>query len=499
MAKPVVIKQFGGMTPNLREDSYNFALSCHFNIFRHGKLTPNPSYITLTDGGEKVVRFLYAKYLDGAAIVYHLYGLGDDGAGKPKMFHCTLGGTVWTAGLALTGGAKINNVFFEYKDYAYGWQGTTKLWQVGPLSGSQSATDAWQTLTAFTNVGQPVHHKADDYAYFFVDNLVYRFTGASSTTVWSLVLTLPNNMKIIGGVSYGNYLGIVCSPLELGATNSVLYLWDRDASLVTLTSKIDLGMGEAIHCCEAEDGGCWITQQARRTSGITSRNNYISVKYFNGYWETLEIPFGNTQDYFSSIKLVGNAWEERGIFYFPAEIITTGAAETRNVIFAARRKGGKIELIVDQEITGVTADQNINGIFSVGGIWYVSYNTAAQTLQQRVASTYPTCVYESKIFDDGDPSLTKKLKKVTVMTSPLPATASVSLYYRKDEETAWTLIFTHTSTNSVSHSAINIESSGATLPRYKEIQFKISSTVGAEINGFKYLPELIDKDIASDN
>ncbi len=491
-----IIDSFGSMTPNLRENTYDFALSCHFNIFRHGVLTPQPSYITFTDGSEKVVKFLYAK---APSSVYNLYGLGVDGATTtPKLFKASLGDIAWTASTAGAQGARAENVFFEYKDYAYCWQAGTHLSQIGLLTNANPTfTDTYKAI-AYTNVAQPIHHKADDCAYFFEDNNVHRlndttFDGGTLTPV----LVLPTNMKIIGAAAYGNYLAIVCAPIELGATNSVMYLWDRDSSLTTLTSKIDLGMSEVIHVCEAEDGGIWITQQARRTSGITSLNNYITVKYYNGYFLTLEIPVKNVQDYFSSINLTGNSVEERGVFYFPAEIITTGAAETRNVIFAARRRGERIELMAEHEITGVTANQNINGIFSVGGIWFISYDTAAQTLQQRVASTFATGTYESRIFNDGDASLTKKLIGITVMTSPMPITSTISLYYRKDEETAWTLIFTQTATaaGSVSHSAINIEASGANLPQYKEIQFKITSQVGSEITAFKYRSEVLDRDI----
>ena len=485
------------MTPNLRENTYNFALSCHFNVFRHGVLTPQASYTTFTDGSEKVVRFLYARALSGATVVYRVYGLGATAAGLPQIFIAQISETAWTSLATGTTGARAANVFFEYKDCLYFWQNGTVLSQIKELNIDETPTltQSFQAIS-YTNVAQPVHHKADDYAYFFSDNNVHRFTGASATTVWSSnVLVLPTNMKIVGAAAYGNYLAIVCSPLELGATNSVMYLWDRDSSLATLTAKVDLGMGEVIHVSEAEDGGIWITQQARRTVGIVSRNNYVSIKYYNGYFKTLEIPVKNSQDYFSSIKLTGNGFEERGVFYFPAEVVTNGAAETRNVIFAARLNNNKIELVGDQEITGVTAGQEINGIYSIGGVWYVSYNTAAQTLVQKITSTYGTGTYESKIFNDGDAGQTKKLLGVTVMFSPLPATATVVLKYRRDAETAWTTIFTYTSTGSIRHSAINLEADGSSLGQYKECQFLIQSTVGAEIIGFKYRSEFIADDI----
>ena len=95
-------------------------------------------------------------------------------------------------------------------------------------------------------------------------------------------------------------------------------------------------------------------------------------------------------------------------------------------------------------------------------------------------------------FDDI--RITKKLVGVTVETEALPTAGQVVLKYRKDEETSWTTIFTNTTDNSLSHSAINIESTGVTLPQFKEIQFQIISTGNAVITGLRFKIEIIDKE-----
>jgi hypothetical protein len=497
-----VIDKFGSMTPNIREKSYNFALSCHFDIFKNSRLSPNRKYTLFTDSSEKVVKFLYTKRYD-SGVVYRIWGLGGvtPATGEPKIFYSNYVNSIasanWeTSSLVGGTGTKADEVFFEYKDYVYFWQNGQVLSQLGPMSGSAVVIDSFQAIT-YTNVAQPVHHKADDYAYFFQDNKVHKFTGASSSTVWSSnVLTLPDNMKIIGGASYGNYLAIVCSPIEPGTTNSVMYLWDRDSSLSTLTAKIDLGMAQVIHVSEAEDGGIYLTQIVETTQNLGNYNNSLVVKYYNGYFETVEVPFGGESEYFSNITLSGNSQEARNIFYFPGKIVTDLAAETRHVIFAAKRNGGKLDLTIDQEITGVT--QNINGIFFLNGSWLVSYDTVAKTAvtaDATITDRYQTARYESLIFNDGDSSVTKKLLGVTVSHLPILISGSVILEYRKDEETAWTTIFTNSTVGSISHSAINVESSAANLPQYKEIQFRISSTGGSEITGFKFKSEIIDKDL----
>lgn len=71
----------------------------------------------------------------------------------------------------------------------------------------------------------------------------------------------------------------------------------------------------------------------------------------------------------------------------------------------------------------------------------------------------------------------------------------VVLKYKKDRELSWTTIFTETSDIKLRHTAINIESSGATLPLYREIEFRLESTKGMSITGFKFKYEEIEDDI----
>ena len=85
---------------------------------------------------------------------------------------------------------------------------------------------------------------------------------------------------------------------------------------------------------------------------------------------------------------------------------------------------------------------------------------------------------------------------VTVTNVALPSGTTITCAYRKDEETSYTTIFTNTTANSISKSAINITSSGANLPEFKEIQFRVSVTGGnGEITGIKFKFEVIEKDL----
>lgn len=483
-----IIKDFsGGITNDIRAEIANVvALSYHFNI-TDKKLVPKRAYTTLTDGGEKITRFIYTLESGGAA--HYMYGLGQNATGKPKIFYSTLPATAWTALTDAVGtiGAVATNVFFLYKNILYFWQaGKLSTWAIS----SATLTESYQTI-AYTNVAQPVHHPADDCAYFFQDNVVHRL---NNVTWSSAVLTLPSNLKIIGGAPYGDYLAILCSPLDdnAGTTDSILYLWDRDSSLSTITAKINLGVGEAKHI-GYDNNGVFITQTIKSISQLGSYNNSLMVKYYNGSLIEKKISDATSSAYFYDITLVGNPVSANNAFYFPVHLRTSKEGGTYDFIMKAQIINGQIILTANQNIASVTAGQTINGIYELTEFWFVAHS-ASTTLQTLITGTYTQeSAIETILYSLGDSSVKKKLLGVTVMTPPLAG--QIVLEYRKDEDTAWTTIFTHAVTNSISHSAINIESSGATLPEFKEIQFRIESTLGAEITGLKFKVEVLDKDI----
>ena len=70
------------------------------------------------------------------------------------------------------------------------------------------------------------------------------------------------------------------------------------------------------------------------------------------------------------------------------------------------------------------------------------------------------------------------------MTEPLPAAGQVVLKYKIDAESAFTTIFTHTTDDSLFHEANVIESSGVTLPEFRELILRIESIGGAVVTGY---------------
>ena len=72
------------------------------------------------------------------------------------------------------------------------------------------------------------------------------------------------------------------------------------------------------------------------------------------------------------------------------------------------------------------------------------------------------------------------------MTEAMPTAGQIVLSYKADGETSYTTIFTNTTDDDVYHEAVNIESSGLTLPEFREISFRIASTGNVVVKGLKF-------------
>ena len=90
------------------------------------------------------------------------------------------------------------------------------------------------------------------------------------------------------------------------------------------------------------------------------------------------------------------------------------------------------------------------------------------------------------------------------MTDAMVTAGQIVLAYQTNVDvdtgsSTWTTIFTNTVDNSISHTANNVESSGAVLPKsYKTIAFRILATGGAIVNGLRFKEKVLDKRYIAD-
>ena len=497
MGKVYEIKQdnfSGGLSEDKRvKDLTKFSITKHLDTFTYPhKLVPH--FKTVECSGtyktKEIRKFLYAPWL--AAGAARLYGLGVvAGTTKAKVFTLNVADLTnsWeTPNNGESGNTGRNtDVFFYYKDYIYMWR-TSYLMRFKITADEFS--DTYQNIT-WTDVAQPVHHPSDDIAYFFHDNVVAKLDNVTFT---DNVLTLPSNLKIVSVCAYGNYLAIGCVSKTITADiKSIVYLWDRDSSLATLTDRIDFGEGKLVHLANLNNKLIGVIN-FYANSAFSLDKPRVLIKQASGQFAVLlnEIILDDVTS--ESQLLPATSFMRNNILYFPMWADLNG--DLRHGIWALD-SNGRIALEIIEEDLGDT--EGFLGIFRVGNVWFLSYgNDYTISHSSGSYSTTNSSVLETLIINGGDSAITKKLSSVCVMTDPLPAAGQIVLKYRKDEDIkagSWTTISTHTTDDSISHSSVNIEATGVNLPAFKEIQFQVLSTGGAEITGWKAKVEIIDKDI----
>ena len=491
--KKIIISRFdGGISEDKRStDASKFSLTKHFDIFSYPhKLVPYYKFQAFAgeDKALKIARLIYAPR-DAAETTFKLWGLGIKNGGTTETgiyMQDPYSESTWSTPNNNEGSAARNtSVFFYYKQYIYVWQGGSYLARFDVTSGG-AYSNTYQTIT-YTNLAEPVHHRADDIAYFFSDNNVHTLNAASWTTN---ALVLPSNQIIKSACEYGNYLAIGCITKGTFNVKTTVFLWDRDSSLNTLSERIDFGEGSLISLHNL-DGKLTALMNYYGNNALANAQPKILVKQSSGlFGVSLQELIG---DYVSSSNGAGKGVVKNGKIFFPASIQLNGDA--RFGVWAVDGNGKFTLALENPDAT------SIQDIYPLANSWWMVHSGDFSTdhnMPTAVDGYYSSvnpATYESLIINGGDSEQDKKLVRVSINTEPLPAAGQIVLKYRKNEETAWTTIYTDATDNQISHTAINIESTGANLPEFNEIQFQILSTGGAAPTGLKVELEEIDTGI----
>ena len=375
-------------------------------------------------------------------------------------------------------------------------------------------------------------------------------TWAGGTDTVSL--TLPANMSVTSMCEYGIYLAIACVSDDPLTTSSKVFLWDRVAT--TWNESIDWGEGSLNVLEELEGRLIGISIQERVNATNLLFNTTINFKYYAGAQGAIEFDRLTGLTAATPVSYLGKAKQKANNRIYFATIISTpeGTATREGVWSVGPNKQGGYSIVNEYQSSDATIPTAIDGFFLMGSYIFIAYSNSgslsgniSKTRDDEVYSN--NSVYESIAFDGGDSSLTKKLIGVTVHTVAIPSGGSIVLKYKIDEVIstsggAFTTIFTNAtvtagsftvgatytivsvgttdftaigaSANTVgvtfiasgagsgsgvavpgltSHSAINIESSGATLSEFKEVQFQIISTGGAIVTGLSFAYEITGK------
>jgi hypothetical protein len=418
-----------------------------------------------------------------------LYGLGVvSGTAKPQIYTTTdFTGDTWTqtADNSGTSGAVSFPLFVFYKTTGliYGAKAGTTLWSYD-VSGN-SYNNSEQSLT-YTTIAQGLVHSKNDILYVPYDNNIASNNDGSWNTA---ALTLPANFTVTSICEYGNYLAIGCKNNDAGG-KSVVFLWDMDETLTTVSESIDWGNGD-LEVIETVEG---VLVGISTTGGSSiSLNPKVVFKQYTGAAgaETLfelqasdaTVVIGsqkqkvNNKLYFLlSIELDGTTYQ--GVWKF-------GRAST-NLPF-----GVAFDRLPNND-TALTSGL-LNGFYLLGDFMYILYQDngsygMSKTDDQpnfNVTSTYESLINPGMAGTDR--SARKTLGAVSVSFAPLSGDQQVVLDFRIDGG-EWTEIFTKTAsspdTDLVTYRTTNAQ--GTPFGSGTEFEFRIQSTKGAEITEFAY-------------
>ena len=481
----------GGVSDNPRKQSGSeFIISKHFDIFSDTqKLTPYRSLeadtetsVSATDLKQYLVRdFLYAS------TSAKLYGLGQTAGGLTKILQkadATTG--LWTKPANSEGnGAVWNGSFTEFKDYLWGFQGTNQLWKWGLLSGTPSITNsALTTASIITSVSNGVINSLGD-MYVAYNNIIVR-VAPDTTTITDSAKTVPTNYKITSMCNYGNYLAIGCAPVSPYNGNSKVFLWDY-ASTEKFQEAIDWGEGDLKVLETIEGLLVGVTDRYLNNSVGAGRGSMVIQGYAGGTPQVLKEVF--TKKLTGKTMPTSKAVKNNRLF-FTCKIMDNEAGTLYSEgLWSFGRKSSAYPWSLTLDIIDENVDTDgIDGFGTAGNYFFIAHSADGSVDKTNDSATYAfSSIYESQIFDIGEASLDKQLIKLTVTTTPLPASSTVTVKYKVNSDTSWTTIGTIMTTGKMSRDFVNIESTGASFATFKELKLRLESTGGAEITGYKLL------------
>jgi hypothetical protein len=486
----------GGVSDSPREENATkFQVSKHFDVFSDPtRLVPYRSLEQDTNDGstaDGMKQYVVKDFLYASASA-KLYGLGQTGAGLTKIVYkadATSGN--WTLPASSEGnGAVQNGCFVEYKDYLWGFQGTTQVWKWGTLSGTPSITNSTTAVGTITSVAQGVIAK-DDNLYLPYNNKLVRVNAGG--TVQDAVLTLPTNFKITSICNYGNYLAIGCAPISTYNGVSKVFLWNLTSSDVQ--EVIDWGEGE-LRILETIEGMLiGVTDRYINNATGAGKGSMIVQSYSGGSPQVEKEVF--TQALSGKTIPLSKAIRNNRLFWAAKLMTNSAGTEYVEGLWSFGRKNALYPFSLALDVIDENIDTDgIQAFGTAANFFFITHSNDGSIDKTNDAATYAfTSEYTSQIFNFGDASIEKQLLGVSVTTAPLPASSTVTVSYRVDDETSYTTIGTMTTQGEVSRDIVNIESTGLDFSFFKEVQFKIESDGGAEITGIKIKAQFLNEPV----
>lgn len=381
------------------------------------------------------------------------------------------------------------DVFFEYHLVLWG-SNSNGLWSYD-INGTSFTSDA--LTLAFTNITQGLVHSKDDIAYFGYSTSSGSFIASKNGSAgWNTsALTLPTNLIPVSICEYGNYLAILCKPSANGG-KSIVYLWDRDSSLTTISESLDVGnrIGQVI---ENLDGYLIVVSLTDNTS-ISLNPKMVFSSYSGGAagFEVFdEIPLESGQTNILKSKQKFNNRLYFGVSATSANHTTlydytgvwsvgkSGPTEPFSVIF---------NQLANNDTFPTTGGFTVNGFIIVQDYFYISYISNTVFGLSKTNSGYgATSIYRTVVNPNMPPVdyiKNKRLQAIALLYDPFPVSAQVTLRYKVDNFN-WQTIVVET-THGISVTEATVDVNGLPFEEGRYYAFEIQDTGGAIINDLAY-------------
>lgn len=503
----VIINRFdGGIVNDPRDTRENVCrMVTNFDILTDAhRLIPYQSTESGDDlaSTQKIRNFVVAQL--NSTPTYALYGLGDNGSSIPKIFNKRLTtGEVndlddgdWTVGSNATGSTATLRyelfVYYKRTGLIYGAY-TNKIFAYDPDGGSTFDNDVILTDGGssfnFTNIVQGLVHSKDDILYIPYDNKIAKNNNRTWTNT---ALTLPEHLRIRAICEYGNYIAIACEPITgttPGFGGSIVYLWDRDATLTTLSESIYWG-DERLFVLDEINGSLIGISIATGTTRFTQRIifRYLSVSSGKKFAEFTTTTTGT--------DLIAFSRKTNNRLYFLMEITINGSS--RNGVWSVGGVPGDFNIIHERTPNndGVFTDLELFGFHFIGDYLFMAYADNAVNAMKKTTdgTTYSaTSIYETTInpkMELSDRFKKKQLKAIRVNYEPLSSGEQVVLKYKVDGGSLIT-IFTETTANVLNTERCQ-DATSTEFTSGTEYEFRIESTGGAVITGLEYKYDIFE-------
>lgn len=514
--KTIYINRFdGGMT----EDVYNasageFSITKQFDILTYpGRLYPLRG-MTADTTSTGIGNLTNAS--DGL-----MYGIGTNAASGRLWQRSGYGATdVWQH-VPINDQLAPTNVVYDFLvDWPNAgnirtihWASTNTLLASDPAGGGSAAQ---QALT-FTTIGQGYVHPKDNILYFPYNTSSASLVGAITSNGSAFgafnataLTAIPKQYRSYCLTSFGNYLAIPVSNTVSGSSvnGSLVYLWDRDTSLNTISESIQWGAGylKVLNNLNGILIGISELGSDSLQAGVTQDFNAIQIKAYAGGTEPTLIKEikanhlpGTNRPSVSINPRVNFVYKNR--LYFSINVNPNdGVSPSYYGLFSVgkNKTTGQYAVTMERMATNDNSETSVIAA-AIAGDFVSMVHTAVGTLTftingQTSSSTYgATSVYESPVNPNMtllDKTALKNLVAVAIMTTPLTSGAQVVMKCRVDSNPtgSWTTLFTKTATSPdtllTSYETPILPSMA--VPDGINYEFRLESTGGAQIVGYLY-------------